>query len=135
MVKCRFFKNSKNYKVSLKVKKSFVPWVGFGFEPGTSSIAVQYPNHQNMEPDDENRQFLVSISKVCKNQLILKKKLPPLKHILALQLWVLICIVSELQSFEIGKFDLGRPVFCRNLQLYRVSKIKFSKISLLQLFI
>ena len=39
-----------------------------------------------------------------------KKKLPPLKHILALPTWGQKCIVLEVQPFGITDFDLGHPV-------------------------
>ena len=39
-----------------------------------------------------------------------KKKLPPLKHILALPTWGQKSLISELQPFEKGNFDLGHPV-------------------------
>ena len=41
---------------------------------------------------------------------IFQKKLPPLKHILALPTWGQESLVSELQPFEKGNFDLGHPV-------------------------
>ena len=41
------------------------------------------------------------------------KKLPPLKHILALPTLGQKRTQTEVQSFEIGNFDLGHPVvFC-----------------------
>ena len=40
----------------------------------------------------------------------MKKKLPPLKHILALPIQGQKCIVLEVQPFEITEFDLGHPV-------------------------
>ena len=46
------------------------------------------------------------------------KKLPPLKHILALPTWGQKCTQTELQSFEIGNFDLGHPVRLRELKVY-----------------
>ena len=39
-----------------------------------------------------------------------KKKLPPLKRILALPSWGQKCLVLEVQLFEINNFDLGHPV-------------------------
>ena len=38
------------------------------------------------------------------------KKLPPLKRILALPTWGQKSLISELQPFEKGNFDLGHPV-------------------------
>ena len=46
----------------------------------------------------------------CKQIFENLKKLPPLKHILALPIWGHKCIFSELQPFEIANFDLGHPV-------------------------
>ena len=39
-----------------------------------------------------------------------RKKLPPLKPILALPTWGQKCFESEAKSFEIPDFDLGHPV-------------------------
>ena len=39
-----------------------------------------------------------------------EKKLPPLKHILALTIWDQICTNVEIEPFEITNFDLGHPV-------------------------
>ena len=39
-----------------------------------------------------------------------KKKLPPLKHILALPTWGQKCLVSEIEQIEKANFDLGHPV-------------------------
>ena len=39
-----------------------------------------------------------------------RKKLPPLKPILALPTWGQKCFESEAESFEIPDFDLGHPV-------------------------
>ena len=39
-----------------------------------------------------------------------RKKLPPLKPILALPTWGQKCFVSEAEPFEITNFDLGHPV-------------------------
>ena len=49
-----------------------------------------------------------------------RKKLPPLKPILALPTWGQICLVSEIQAFEIKNFDLGHPV-CSNVYQYMTS--------------
>ena len=40
----------------------------------------------------------------------LEKKLPPLKHILALPIWGQICTNIEIELFVITNFDLGHPV-------------------------
>ena len=40
----------------------------------------------------------------------LEKKLPPLKHILALPIWGQICTNIEIEPFVITNFDLGHPV-------------------------
>ena len=53
--------------------------------------------------------FYLSIWKLQKSADT-RKKLPPLKPILALPTWGQICIVLELQPFEIPDFDLGHPV-------------------------
>ena len=45
--------------------------------------------------------------KIVNKQL---KKLPFLKHILALPTWGQKSLISELQPFEKGNFDLGHPV-------------------------
>ena len=39
-----------------------------------------------------------------------RKKLPPLKPILALPTWGQKCFLSEAEPFEIPDFDLGHPV-------------------------
>ena len=39
-----------------------------------------------------------------------RKKLPPLKPILALPTWGQKCFLSEAEPFEISDFDLGHPV-------------------------
>ena len=39
-----------------------------------------------------------------------RKKLPPLKPILALPTWGQKCFVSDAEPFEITNFDLGHPV-------------------------
>ena len=39
-----------------------------------------------------------------------RKKLPPLKPILALPTWSQKCFVSDAGPFEITNFDLGHPV-------------------------
>ena len=40
-----------------------------------------------------------------------RKKLPPLKPILALPTWGQKCFLSEAEPFEIPDFDLGHPVY------------------------
>ena len=46
----------------------------------------------------------------CKQIFENWKKLPPLKHILALPTWGQICTVSVLQPFEISIFQMKHPV-------------------------
>ena len=46
----------------------------------------------------------------CKQIFENWKKLPPLKHILALPTWGQTCTVSELQPFEISIFQTKHPV-------------------------
>ena len=61
--------------------------------------------------DGSFSQFLkicLHFSAVCLQ--FFKKKLPPLKHILALPTWGQKSLISELQPFEKGNFDLGHPV-------------------------
>ena len=41
---------------------------------------------------------------------VTRKKLPPLKSILALPTWGRKCFLSEAEPFEIPDFDLGHPV-------------------------
>ena len=40
-----------------------------------------------------------------------RKKLPPLKPILASPTWGQNCFLSEAEPFEIPDFDLGHPVY------------------------
>ena len=44
-----------------------------------------------------------------------RKKLPPLKPILALPTWDQKCLLSEAEPFEIPDFDLGHPVYGRKM--------------------
>ena len=50
------------------------------------------------------------ITEKCKQSSENWKNLPLLKHISALPTWGQICILLEVQPFEIGNFDLGHPV-------------------------
>ena len=53
------------------------------------------------------------------------KKLPPLKHILALPIWGQICTNLETELFEITNFDLGHPVILKwTTSLYAFKKSK-----------
>ena len=54
--------------------------------------------------------FLALMTYRCRKSAETHKKLPPLKPILALPTWGQKCPQTELQSFEIGNFDLGHPV-------------------------
>ena len=47
------------------------------------------------------------------------KKLPPLKHILALPTWGQKCLISELWPFEIKYFELGHPGAALKTARYR----------------
>ena len=55
------------------------------------------------------------IFSLFQNTIFYHKKLPLLKHILALPIWGQKCTQTEVQSFEIGNFDLGHPVQGKNL--------------------
>ena len=57
----------------------------------------------------------------CRKSAETHKKLPPLKHIFALPTWGQKCTQTELQSFEIGNFDLGHPVLFVHLQKHENS--------------
>ena len=59
-----------------------------------------------------------------------RKKLLPLKHILALPTWGQKYLVSELQSFEIRNFDLVHPVVAKNDVLKHHSWYRWSKMCL-----
>ena len=57
----------------------------------------------------------------------LEKKLPPLKHILALPIWGQICTNLEVEPFEITNFDLGHPVSQMNIYIFRQYNKKSGK--------
>ena len=54
--------------------------------------------------------FLALITYRYRKSAEIHKKLPPLKHMLALPTEGQKCTQTEVQSFEIGNFDLGHPV-------------------------
>ena len=58
-----------------------------------------------------------------------RKKLPPLKPILALPTWGQKCFKSEAEPFEIPDFDLGHPVLSNpsNIQKSRLLEIFTTK--------
>ena len=107
-LKINFSKKLKKSQVSPKVnKKVYAPgWIRtWDLLHGNPELYLK-----TMEDDEKWCHFSFIYFKCPKNQLILKKKLPPLKHILALPIWGQICTNVELDPFEITNFDLGHPV-------------------------
>ena len=54
--------------------------------------------------------FFIYIFRILQKSADTRKKLPPLKPILALPTWGQNCFNSEAEPFEITDFDLGHPV-------------------------
>ena len=57
-----------------------------------------------------NMLFSINIFYMLQKSADTRKKLPPLKPILALPTWGQKCFLSEAEPFEIPDFDLGHPV-------------------------
>ena len=67
--------------------------------------------------------FFIYIFRILQKSADTRKKLPPLKPILALPTWGQNCFNSEAEPFEITDFDLGHPVV--DLMIFFSGKSKF----------
>ena len=71
MLKSKFLKKSKKYKVSVKINNFCIPPVRF--EPGTFSLSVQCPIHQTMKLDESFGHFSSIYFNMMKNSADIEK--------------------------------------------------------------
>ena len=80
----------------------------FSFSNGYNSETKLFWPHVGKAKMCLRDRSLFTSSAICLQ--FFKKSLPPPEHILALPIWGQKSLVSELQPFEKGNFDLGHPV-------------------------